>query len=63
MAAQPQEDYLDKAVDAIEKKAGAASGHPVDPSKYRAKNEKLTDKIREFIEKKTGKKIPSKISN
>lgn len=45
------------AVDAIEKKFGQASGHQVDPAKYRAQNEKFTDKLRGFIEKKTGKKV------
>jgi ATP-dependent protease ClpP protease subunit len=41
----------------IQKKLGGASGQPVDPDKNRARNEKITDKIREFIEKKTGKKV------
>jgi len=57
------EDYLDKALDAVEKKAGQMSGHPVDTNRYRDKNEKITDKIRAFIEKKTGKKLPGKVSN
>ncbi|KAK3117148.1 hypothetical protein LTR53_001805 [Teratosphaeriaceae sp. CCFEE 6253] len=56
-------DYLDKAVDAIEKKVGAATGHPVDANKMRNTNEKFTDKLRMFIEKKTGKKAPAKFSN
>ncbi|EMF08990.1 uncharacterized protein SEPMUDRAFT_151862 [Sphaerulina musiva SO2202] len=58
-----KEDYLDKAVDAVEKKLGGMSGKNVDPQKYRAQNEKLTDKIRGFLEKATGKKMPSKFSN
>ncbi|KAF2166183.1 hypothetical protein M409DRAFT_23372 [Zasmidium cellare ATCC 36951] len=58
-----KEDFLDKAVDAVEKKAGQASGHNVDPAKYREKNEKFTDKLRGFFEKKTGKKVPDKVSN
>lgn len=33
------------------------SGKNVDPQKYRAQNEKLTDKIRGFLEKATGKKV------
>lgn len=45
------------ALDAVEKKAGQASGHNVDPAKYRDKNEKFTDKVRGFFEKKTGKKV------
>ncbi|KXT08234.1 hypothetical protein AC579_80 [Pseudocercospora musae] len=59
----PKEDYLDKAVDSIEKKIGQSTGHPVDTNKYRDKNEKFTDKLRGFFEKKTGKKVPDKISN
>ncbi|PPJ57758.1 hypothetical protein CBER1_00216 [Cercospora berteroae] len=47
---QPKEDYLDKAVDAVEKKLGAMTGHNVDPKKYRAQNEKFTDKIRGLFE-------------
>ncbi|EME40270.1 hypothetical protein DOTSEDRAFT_28174 [Dothistroma septosporum NZE10] len=58
-----KEDYLDKAVDAMEKKFGQASGHQIDPAKYRAQNEKFTDKLRGFFEKKTGKKVPEKFSN
>ncbi|KAF2723493.1 hypothetical protein K431DRAFT_282945 [Polychaeton citri CBS 116435] len=57
------EDYFDKALDAVEKKAGQMTGHNIDPNKYREKNEKLTDKLRGFFEKKTGKKVPSKFSN
>lgn len=33
------------------------SGHNVDPAKYRDKNEKFTDKLRGFFEKKSGKKV------
>lgn len=33
------------------------TGHNIDPAKYRDKNEKITDKIRQFIEKKFGKKV------
>jgi len=51
------EDYGDKALDAIEKKLG------VNPQKYRSQNEKITDAIRNWIEKITGKKIPAKFSN
>lgn len=53
--------YLIAALDAVEKKAGQASGHNVDPAKYRDKNEKFTDKVRSFFEKKTGKKVCSSI--
>ncbi|KAK5126288.1 hypothetical protein LTR85_010524 [Meristemomyces frigidus] len=59
MSGQQQggEDYLDKAIDAIEKKAG------LDPAKYRAQNEKWSDKARALFEKWTGKKVPEKYSN
>jgi len=33
------------------------SGHPVQPGKYRAQNEKITDKLRSMFEKATGKKV------
>ncbi|KXT00809.1 hypothetical protein AC578_2928 [Pseudocercospora eumusae] len=60
---EPKADTLEKAVDSIEKKIGQSTGHPVDTNKYREKNEKFTDKLRAFIEKKTGKKLPAKVSN
>lgn len=44
------------ALETAERKAG------MNP-KYMKYNEKITDKIRQFFEKKTGKKVPSKISN
>ena len=50
-------------MDSVEKKIGAATGHPVDTQKYRAQNEKFTDKARALFEKWTGKKLPSKVSN
>ncbi|KAI9700316.1 MAG: hypothetical protein M1836_002331 [Candelina mexicana] len=53
-------DYLDKGLDAVEKKYGGAKFQ--DPNKNRAMNEKITDKIRYFFEKMTGKKVPAKIS-
>ncbi|RWQ96484.1 hypothetical protein C8Q69DRAFT_465475 [Paecilomyces variotii] len=55
-----QEDYLDKGLDAVEKKYG---GGKVDPEKYRSQNEKITDTARGLFEKATGKKIPEKFSN
>ncbi|MCJ1402170.1 hypothetical protein MMC11_005389 [Xylographa trunciseda] len=55
------EDYLDKALDAVEKKFGGAGFQ--DPNSHRALNEKITDAIRNFFEKITGKKIPAKFSN
>ncbi|CAG7988655.1 unnamed protein product [Penicillium olsonii] len=58
--AQGQEDYVDKGLDAVEKKFG---GGKVDPAKMRSTNEKITDAGREQFEKATGKKVPSKISN
>lgn len=39
---------------------GKKTGHHVDPNKYRAQNEKFTDKLRGFIEKATGKKVRRK---
>ncbi|KAF1988167.1 hypothetical protein K402DRAFT_373900 [Aulographum hederae CBS 113979] len=57
------EDYVDKALDAVEKKAGQMSGHNVDSNKMRGTNEKITDKLRAWFEKTTGKKLPSKVSN
>jgi len=52
----PGKDYVDKALESAERKAG------MDP-KYMKYNEKITDKLRNLFEKKTGKKVPSKISN
>lgn len=60
---QGGEDYLDKAVDKAEQMIGKKSGHPIDSQKYRAQNEKFTDKLRGMIEKFTGKKVPEKFSN
>ena len=45
-------DYLDKALDAVEKKFGGQRF--ADPNKNRAMNEKITDFIRKMIEKVTG---------
>ncbi|KAI9704651.1 MAG: hypothetical protein M1820_005399 [Bogoriella megaspora] len=50
-----KEDYVDKALDAIEKKTGHAQS--------RETNEKITDKARELFEKATGKNVPDKVSN
>ena len=36
---------------------GKKSGHAVDSQKYRAQNEKFTDKLRGWFEKTTGKKV------
>ncbi|KAK3621198.1 hypothetical protein LTR56_017146 [Elasticomyces elasticus] len=63
MSGAGQRDYLDKALDAVEKKVGTASGHPMDSNKMRGTNEKITDKIRGYLEKVTGKKAPAKFSN
>ncbi|MCJ1386765.1 hypothetical protein MMC17_009891 [Xylographa soralifera] len=60
-AGQGGEDYMDKALDAVEKKFGGAGFQ--DPSAHRAMNEKITDAIRNFFEKITGKKVPAKFSN
>lgn len=59
-AAGGQEDYLDKALDAAEKKFGQGK---VDPQKERGVNEKITDGARGFFEKATGKHVPEKFSN
>ncbi|KAL1301640.1 hypothetical protein AAFC00_005863 [Neodothiora populina] len=53
-----QEDYLDKGLDAVEKKYGGK-----DPSAMRSTNEKITDKARGLFEKATGKNVPDKVSN
>ncbi|KAF2723471.1 hypothetical protein K431DRAFT_282925 [Polychaeton citri CBS 116435] len=42
---QGQEDYADKGLDAIEKKAGQATGHNVDSTKMRSTNEKIVSRI------------------
>jgi len=54
------QDYLDKAVDSVEKKFG---GGKIDPNKMRSTNEKITDGAREQFEKATGKNVPDKFSN
>ncbi|KAI4754341.1 hypothetical protein E4T52_13481 [Aureobasidium sp. EXF-3400] len=56
-AAGGQEDYLDKGMDALEKKQGQ------DPSKLRSVNEKVSDTGRGMFEKATGKNVPDKVSN
>jgi len=55
-----QEDYLDKGLDAAEKKFGQGK---IDPAKERGVNEKVTDQARGMFEKMTGKDIPDKFSN
>jgi len=55
-----QEDYLDKGLDAAEKRFGQGK---VDPAKQRSTNEKVTDKARDMFEKATGKNVPDKFSN
>ncbi|KZF24693.1 hypothetical protein L228DRAFT_267005 [Xylona heveae TC161] len=52
-----QEDYVDKGLDAVEKKYG--HGQTLD----RSTNEKITDGARGVFEKFTGKKVPEKFSN
>ncbi|KAL9129160.1 MAG: hypothetical protein Q9175_007370 [Cornicularia normoerica] len=59
-AAGGQEDYLDKGLDAAEKKFGQGK---IDPQKQRGMNEKVTDKARGMFEKATGKHVPDKVSN
>ena len=58
---QQKEDYLDKGLDAAEKKFGGASAQ--DTEKYRSVNEKITDGARNMFEKATGKDVPDKFSN
>ncbi|KAF2665080.1 hypothetical protein BT63DRAFT_429027 [Microthyrium microscopicum] len=55
------EDYVDKALDSVEKKFGGKYG--ADTGKNRNMNEKITDKARALFEKFTGKKVPNKVSN
>ncbi|KAL9603683.1 MAG: hypothetical protein Q9219_001002 [cf. Caloplaca sp. 3 TL-2023] len=66
-AGKDNRDYLDKALDAVEKKLPGKAGQrfqgPDAAQKNRAMNEKITDAIRKAIEKVTGKKMPSKVSN
>lgn len=50
-----QEDYVDKGLDAAEKKFGVQNN--------RNMNEKITDGARGLFEKATGKKVPDKVSN
>lgn len=59
-AAGQQEDYLDKGLDAVEKKFGDGK---IDPAKSRSMNEKITDGARNMFEKATGKHVPDKVSN
>lgn len=48
-------DYLDKGLDAVEKKFGGKRFQdPNAAQKNRAMNEKITDKIRSLFEKATG---------
>lgn len=60
-AATDDRDYMDKGLDAVEKKFGGERFS--DPSKNRAMNEKITDFVRKMFEKVTGKKMPAKFSN
>ncbi|KAL1630913.1 hypothetical protein SLS56_004726 [Neofusicoccum ribis] len=55
------EDYLDKGLDATEKKYGGSMGQNTE--KNRAMNEKITDTAREKFESLTGKNVPDKFSN
>lgn len=61
-SSNPQnEDYLDKGLDAVEKKFGGSWGQ--NTQKNRNINEKITDGARNMFEKATGKKVPEKFSN
>ncbi|KAF2267641.1 hypothetical protein CC78DRAFT_577023 [Lojkania enalia] len=59
-ASNQNEDYLDKGLDAVEKKFGGSWGQ--DTEKNRAMNEKITDGARNMFEKATGKEVPEKVS-
>lgn len=48
---QQGEDYVDKALDTMERKFGQGK---VDPVKMRSTNEKITDTLRGYFEKVTG---------
>ncbi|KAJ7050680.1 hypothetical protein C8F01DRAFT_1377438 [Mycena amicta] len=50
-----QEDYVDKGLDAFERKQGMPNN--------RATNEKITDGARNLFEKATGRDVPDKVSN
>ncbi|PSN62792.1 hypothetical protein BS50DRAFT_129461 [Corynespora cassiicola Philippines] len=54
-------DYVDKGLEAVEKKYGGEWGQNTE--KNRAMNEKITDGARNMFEKATGKNVPDKISN
>jgi len=56
------EDYVDKGLDAVEKKFGGQYGLG-DSAKNRSVNEKITDGARNLFEKATGKNVPEKFSN
>ncbi|KAF1843641.1 uncharacterized protein K460DRAFT_368504 [Cucurbitaria berberidis CBS 394.84] len=56
-----QKDYLDKGLEAAQKKFGGAQGQKM--SQNRGMNEKITDGARKLFEKFTGKKVNSKFSN
>ncbi|KAJ4348207.1 uncharacterized protein N0V89_009579 [Didymosphaeria variabile] len=60
-AAAGQKDYLDKGLDAAEKKFGGSWGQNTE--KNRGVNEKITDGARNMFEKATGKNVPDKFSN
>eukprot|EP00249_Psilotum_nudum_P036583 c8094_g1_i1 orf=74-316(+) len=50
-----KEDYVDKGMDAVQKKFGFQQS--------RETNERITDAGRDMYEKQTGKKVSDKISN
>ncbi|VDC05488.1 unnamed protein product [Peniophora sp. CBMAI 1063] len=50
-----QEDYVDKGLDAFEKKEGLPENRGI--------NEKITDTARNMFEKDTGVDVPDKFSN
>ncbi|EDU49359.1 hypothetical protein Ptr902_10137 [Pyrenophora tritici-repentis] len=56
-----REDYLDKGLDAAEKKWGGSAGQNTE--KNRGVNEKITDSASSMFEKATGKDVPDKVSN
>jgi len=57
------EDKVDRMLDKVEGKMAAKHGMQDPSGKLRGVNEKITDKARETVEKLTGKKAPTSMSN
>jgi len=61
--AYQNEDKVDRMLDKVEAKMAAKHGMQDPSGKLRGVNEKITDAAREAVEKVTGKKAPSSVSN